>query len=86
MTRLVLEVSQSQDLDLLLTLLKRLNIKVVQKIATTDQPLVQNSSQSAGESFTLNDFQDAMEMSDEEMALTFGEEYLLKNKWHPTHA
>lgn len=31
--------------------------------------------------FTLADFQEAMEMTDEDMVLTFGEEYLLANNW-----
>lgn len=87
MTKLILEVAQNQDLHLLLALLKKLNVKVVHKVTTTDLPEVPNDNQRHfDDAFTLNDFQEAMGISDEEMTLTFGEEYLSKNKWHPTQA
>ena len=37
MTRIVLEISQDKDLDLLLGLLERLNIRVVQETIEKDQ-------------------------------------------------
>lgn len=81
MTRIVLEIPQNQDVDFLLTLLNRLNIKVVAK--TTIPPMPSKS-----ETFSLNDFQQAMDMTDEDMELTFGEEYLQEHQWQPqlTHA
>lgn len=42
MTRIVLEVPQEKDLDLLLALLQRLNIRVVQKNSEEDQPAPAN--------------------------------------------
>lgn len=36
------------------------------------------------EQFDLNDFQEVMEMSNQDMILTFGEEYLRKNNWLPS--
>lgn len=41
MTRIVLEISQEKDLDLLLSLLERLNIRVVQKIDEKEQSSIQ---------------------------------------------
>ena len=38
MTRIVLEVSQAKDLDLLLALLERLNIRVIQTSLEKEQP------------------------------------------------
>ncbi len=42
MTRIVLEVPQDKDLDLLLALLQRLNIRVVQKTSEEEQPAPAN--------------------------------------------
>lgn len=33
---------------------------------------------------TLHDFQDAMQMSDEDMRLTFGNDYLIRHNWQAT--
>ncbi|PRY34623.1 hypothetical protein CLV58_11616 [Spirosoma oryzae] len=33
---------------------------------------------------TLHDFQDAMRMSDEDMRLTFGNDYLIQHNWQAT--
>jgi hypothetical protein len=52
------------------------NLLVVRDAATT-------KSQSV---FTLTDFQEAMQMTDEDMLLTFGEAYLLAHNWHPHEA
>ena len=38
MTRIVLEVPQDKDLDLLLALLERLNIQVIQRSADAERP------------------------------------------------
>jgi hypothetical protein len=38
MTRIILEVSHDKDLDLLLALLERLNIRVIQKTPEKEQP------------------------------------------------
>ncbi len=38
MTRIVLEVPQDKDVDLLLALLERLNIRVVQRTSEKEQP------------------------------------------------
>ncbi len=38
MTRIVLEVPQDKDLDLLLALLERLNIRVIQRTSEKEQP------------------------------------------------
>ena len=38
MTRIVLEIPQDKDLDLLLALLERLNIRVIQKTHEKEQP------------------------------------------------
>lgn len=46
MTRIVLEVPQDKDLDLLLALLKRLNIRVVQRTSNSE-PSAQVSSEKA---------------------------------------
>ena len=38
MTRIVLEIPQDKDLDLLLALLERLNIRVIQKTLEKEEP------------------------------------------------
>jgi hypothetical protein len=38
MTRIVLEVPQDKDFDLLLALFERLNIRVIQRISEKEQP------------------------------------------------
>lgn len=43
MTRIILEVSQEKDLDLLLALLKRLDIRVIQK--TAERPAESSTSE-----------------------------------------
>ncbi|MFN0033665.1 MAG: hypothetical protein ACKVUS_01275 [Saprospiraceae bacterium] len=83
MTRLVLDIPQSQDVPLLLALLKRLNVRVVQKAST---PGEQVQAVDVAGAFSLTDFQEAMEMTDEDMVLTFGEEYLQEHKWQPSYA
>lgn len=83
MTRLVLDIPQSRDVPLLLALLKRLNVRVVQKTDEIGETITVFSSE---ESFSLNDFQEAMDMSDEDMVLTFGEGYLREHNWQPSHA
>lgn len=83
MTRLVLDIPQSQDVPLLLALLKRLNIRVVQKASTPSEQVL---ALEIAEPFSLTDFQKAMEMTDEEMVLTFGEEYLREHKWQSSYA
>ncbi|MBC7777027.1 MAG: hypothetical protein H7246_16465 [Phycisphaerae bacterium] len=83
MTRLVLDIPQSQDVPLLLALLKRLNVRVVQKSST---PSEQAQADDMAKAFSLSDFQEAMEMTDEDMVLTFGEEYLLEHKWQSSYA
>ena len=45
MTRIVLEVPQDQDLDLLLALLERLNIRVVQKTIEKEQSVATTKDQ-----------------------------------------
>ena len=42
MTRIVLEVQQDKDLNLLLALLQRLNIRVLQKTSEEEQPAPAN--------------------------------------------
>jgi hypothetical protein len=36
--------------------------------------------------FSMHDFQEAMGMSDEDMLLTFGKEYLENHQWQPSYA
>lgn len=49
MTRITLEISQDKDLELLLALLERLNIRVVKKSASKDQAGLQDD-----DTFILN--------------------------------
>jgi len=50
MTRIVLEVPQNKDLDLLLALLERLNIRVIQRVSEDEPP---NAAATEDKSFIL---------------------------------
>ncbi len=79
MTQIVLEIPQNQDLDFLLSLLRRLNFRVV-----AQREMAPDAAKS--DAFSMNDFQEAMSMTDEDMDLTFGEDYLQTKNWQPSHA
>lgn len=48
--------------------------------------LIQELEQIEAPTGTLSDFQEAMQMSDDDMRLTFGDEYLTQRHWQPANA
>lgn len=65
------------------------NLSRPQQQAITDKVtslLIQELEQVDASSGTLIDFQEAMQMSDDDMRLTFGDEYLTQRRWQPANA